>query len=200
MYDINNKKRKSKDKTRRDLKLAIIVLLILAFLSAVAYFGYPQVQKYLYPLKYKEEIINETDSFGLSSALIAAIIYTESGFDENDISNAGAVGLMQIMPDSGKWIAGKLGIDFNESMLKDPDTNIKLGCWYVKYLMDRFSDMDSVLAAYNAGPNKVADWLDDKNYSQDGKTLTNIPYDETKNYVEKVKGACDVYKKIYDLS
>ena len=200
MYNMNNKKRKSKDRSRRDLKLAIIVLLILAVLAAIAYFGYPTLQKYLYPLKYKEEIVNETDNFGLSSGLIAAIIYTESSFDEDTVSGAGAVGLMQIMPDSGEWIAGKLDIDFNESMLKDPDTNIKLGCWYVAYLSDRFSDMETMLAAYNAGPNKVAGWLDDENYSQDGKTLTNIPYSETENYVEKVTGAYDVYKKLYDLS
>ncbi|MEZ4357367.1 MAG: lytic transglycosylase domain-containing protein [Eubacteriales bacterium] len=192
--------KKNKNKTKRNLKIAIIVLLVLAVLAAAAYFGYPQLQKYLYPLKYEEEILNETANFDLSSALIAAMIYTESGFDEDSESAAGAVGLMQIMPDSGEWIAGKLGIEFKDSMLKDPDTNIKLGCWYVSYLLDRFSDTETMLAAYNAGPNKVADWLSDVSYSSDGKTLNSIPYGETEKYVEKVQGAYDVYKKIYDLS
>ena len=107
---------------------------------------------------------------------------------------------MQIMPETGQWIAEKIDLgDYSDDMRFDPDTSIHMGCWYLRYLSDRFSETDTVLAAYNAGPNKVSEWLEDESYSDDGKTLYHIPYEETDNYVKRVNQANDIYNLFYEI-
>ena len=108
------------------------------------------------------------------------------------------MGLMQIMPETGEWIAGKIGIeDFNAEMLEDPEVNIEMGVWYLDYLAERFDgETDTVIAAYNAGHGNVEKWLNDGQYSADGRTLAEIPFEETRNYVKKVNRAYEIYSKI----
>ena len=174
--------------------LAIIILALLALV------GYPYAKKLAYPLKYEAYITEYAEANGLDPYLGCGVIHTESPLDIEAESRGGAVGLMQIMPDTGEWIAKKMSIkDYSEAKLKDPETNIRMGCWYLKYLMDRFDgDMTLVLAGYNAGPNRVTQWLGDEKYSQDGK-LTDIPYRETEEYVKKVENAKEMYKSYYTL-
>ena len=104
---------------------------------------------------------------------------------------------MQIMPETGEWIAGKLKEPYDEETLQEPEQNIRYGCWYLEFLFERFSDPDTVLAAYNAGHNAVRKWLQNSDYSDDGESLQVIPYDETRNYVEKVRRAYEKYKDLY---
>jgi len=151
-------------------------------------------------IKYKDMIEQYSAMYGLDPAFVTATIFVESSFIETAESDVGAIGLMQLMPSTGMWIAGKVGIeDYRIEMLTDPDVNIHLGCWYLSYLLDKFDgNLDTVTAAYNAGPRRVEEWLLDKRYSPDGKTLTYIPYEETRNHVERVNRHYEIYKGIYE--
>jgi len=106
---------------------------------------------------------------------------------------------MQIKPSTGEWIGEKLKVtNFSEEMLYDPEINIKMGCWYLDYLFKYYDgDIKLVLAAYNGGQGNVSKWLKDADYSDDGVTLKNIPFAETKLYVEKINRAYKMYNKIY---
>lgn len=147
----------------------------------------------IYPLKFVDEIKKYSAEYTQDPYFVSAVICTESGFDEKAESGPGAVGLMQIMPDTGVWAAEKMGITgFSVDMLNQPDMNIRIGCWYLKYLDDMFGgDKDKVMAAYNAGPNNVIEWAGDEK-------LTDIPFAETKNYLEKVTRNLQIYKGLYD--
>ena len=129
---------------------------------------------------------------------IYAIICAESGFDNEAQSQVGAKGLMQIMPETAKWLKEKYKLDIDIENLFDPETNIHLGCQYISYLSGRFNnDMTLVLAAYNGGEGNVRKWLNNSLYSSDGKSLQNIPYKETANYVKRVTTYYELYKDTY---
>lgn len=185
-------------------KKAVIAIIIVAVIAVVAVLGVfvimPELEKKQYNLEYKDLIEKYSAQYDLDPYFVAAIIHTESGFDPEAVSKVGAIGLMQIMPETGDWIAGKLGKEnFTSNDLYDPQTNIEMGCWYLDFLEERFDSLPVMMAAYNAGHNKVKEWLGDPQYSQDGKTLTSIPYDQTDNYVKKVTKAYEKYKEYYEL-
>jgi len=111
---------------------------------------------------YSEEIEAYSEIYGLDPYLVAAIIKTESGFDKDIVSSMGAVGLMQIMPSTGEWIARQLNIEnFSIEMLKNEDVNIEMGCWYLNYLKNQLKYTNEMLAAYNGGIGNVCKWLQD---------------------------------------
>ncbi|MHB8062314.1 MAG: lytic transglycosylase domain-containing protein [Ruminiclostridium sp.] len=143
--------------------------------------------------KYSEE-------YGLDQNLVYSIIKAESGFDAQAISARDAKGLMQILDSTGEWAAEKIKIkDFESSMLLEPQTNIRIGCWYIARLLSQYDqNTELALAAYNAGSGNVSKWLKDTNISNDGKTLDKIPFEETKNYVSKIKKYNNMYKRLYD--
>ncbi|MGB9780596.1 lytic transglycosylase domain-containing protein [Caldanaerobacter sp.] len=179
-------------------KYVLFLLVILAiFLTFEASNHY--ILKKFYPLEYKESVDTWAKKFGVDPYLVFAIIKVESNFNPNAVSAKNAVGLMQILPETGRWIAGKIGIKgFREEMLFNPDTNIKMGTWYLSYLLKNFGgDLKLALAAYNGGCGNVDLWLKDKRFSQDGKRLHNIPFPETDRYVKKVLTAYQIYKFIY---
>ena len=123
--------------------------------------------------------------------LILSICETESHFNPRAVSSVGAIGIMQIMPETGRWIAGVLDYnDYNEECLYDPDVNIRFGAYYLSYLELRFSDRVAVIAAYNAGEGAVREWLSNENFSFD-----EIPFVETREYVEKVESVYRRYEK-----
>ena len=134
----------------------------------------------LYPIKYKDTIIYYSGQYDVEPALVAAVINCESGYDDSSISNAGAIGLMQIMPNTAIYLAELLRIEnFNIDMLHKPEINIMLGTYYLSILLQQFQNTKTALAAYNAGPTKVANWLKDNTYSSDGLTLLTTPYPAT---------------------
>lgn len=156
--------------------------------------------KVLNPIHYKEEIFRYSEENSLDPYLVVSIVRVESKFDKEAISSKGAMGLMQVYPKTAEWIAPKLGINnYKDEMLFDPEINIKIGCWYLAYLFDYFKgkDIKVVLAAYNAGIGNVERWLRDERYSIDGKDLKEIPFDETRDYIEKVLRYYEIYKNIY---
>ncbi len=152
----------------------------------------------LYPVKYKNFINKYSQVFSLDPVLVCAVINTESGFNKDAVSSVGARGLMQIMPSTAQEIASKLKVqNFNLDMLFVPEVNIRFGCYYLKYLLTMFNqNVNNAVAAYNAGFNKVNEWLKTKEYAPDG-LLTNPPVTETKNYINKVSAAIKVYKYRY---
>lgn len=178
-------------------KKVLGIIGILAIFSLIYAYGI-FLPKHL-PTIYKEYIKEYSKEFNLEAELVYSVIFNESSFNKDIVSHAGAVGLMQIVPETGEWIKGHLSIT-EDIDLTDPAQNIRLGCWYLSWLSEKFSDdYTLVLAGYNAGHNRVVQWLDDNEYSYDGTTLDNIPYPETSNYVQKVIFIKKLYKLFYCL-
>jgi len=139
-----------------------------------------------YPIKYQELISEYSQKYNLDPKFVASVINTESGFNKNAVSSSGAVGLMQIMPNTAEYIADLLNEDFSEDKLFEAETNIKYGCYYLNYLNNKFSDEKVVLCAYNAGETTVSKWLKNKENSNDGIRLSKIPYKGTAIYSDKI--------------
>ena len=144
---------------------------------------------------YVAEIVAENcKRFSLDENLVLSVIKCESNFHPEARSSVGALGLMQVMPETADFIARKAGItDYD---LFSADDNIFLGCAYLRYLFDRFSDEKTVIAAYNAGEGRITEWLKNERFSSDGSTLDNIPIRETERYVRRVL----LYKHYYSLT
>jgi len=180
-------------------KTALLILVILVFLLLIAVGGYIFILN-RYPLRYQESIVEYAGKYELDPYFVCSIIWTESKFAPDVKSDRGAVGLMQIMPQTGEWIAGKLKEDFSLEDLEDPAINIRYGCWYLHFLSERLGgDRDLVAAAYNAGHNRVESWLEDPKYSADGTSLDKIPFEETKTYVERTRASYKIYQLCYRL-
>ena len=145
--------------------------------------------------RYGGDVNSASIEFGIDKALILAVIKVESDFDEQALSKKGAVGLMQLMPQTAHYVALLNGIEYDS--LFNPALNVRLGAAYLKYLFARFCDLTLVLAAYNAGEGRVCEWLKNKEYSKDGKTLARIPFEQTRNYVKRVKTRYNLYSLIY---
>lgn len=191
-------------KKRKKLKLhtgwiSLIAIVCAAFLVIGYLVLTEKMEKRTYPLFYTDIIVKEAAAYELDPYFVAAVIYCESGGRETVVSHKGATGLMQIMPKTGEWIAEKLEMDdYSEERLKEPEVNIRMGCWYLSYLFKRYEGNSvHALAAYNAGPGNVSKWLEDPQYTQDGQ-LTDIPFDETAAYVKKVLAAQEKYRELYE--
>lgn len=150
----------------------------------------------LYPIKYQQQVDKASETYDLDKSLIYAVIRTESHFDPEAESHVGAVGLMQLMPESFEWLQGLRNEELDISQLNNPDVNIDYGCYLLRFFCDYYGSEKTAVAAYNAG-FVVGDWLKDPNCSSDGKTLDIIPYGETEQYVKKVMNAKKMYKKLY---
>lgn len=177
------------------MRVYAVILLILFFVceSICIFFA---VRSFLYPINYKNYISQYANECQLSPSLIASIINVESGYKKDEISKAGAIGLMQILPDTAKYICEIKHLEFSsKNDLKNPEKNIKIGCHYFRYLLDKFGNVDTAICAYNAGETTVKNWLKNDQYSQDKKTLKNIPYNETKNYLSKINKNIKIYRK-----
>ncbi len=175
----------------KKIVFAIILTLIIVFSAFFCVFCY------LFPKKYEKIIKTECDKYLIDYALIYAIINAESGFNQNAKSKKGAMGLMQIMPQTAMFIAESLGENFeNDSLLFDPEVNIRYGVYYIDYLSKKFDSNEAIICSYNAGETVVRSWLSNSEYSTDKKTLKVIPYPETNNYLKKVLKNYKVYKKI----
>ena len=187
------RKKKKKKIGRRILVflLGIFLLVNTIFFSAVAYGGKT------YPVEYLEEIEKYSKEYNMDPKVVLAIMKVESNFNSTAQSHANAKGLMQILPDTAKHVAQLLKMDANSIDLNDPETNIKIGTYYLKYLSNNFSNMDTVYAAYNGGIGNVNNWLKDEKYSRDGVSLYNIPVAETSHYVYKVNKALKAYEILY---
>ena len=174
--------------------LLISVSLIILFVSVVV-IKEKLLLKMFHPRFYKEYVETYSQEFEIDENLVYSIIKVESKFNKNAISRRAAKGLMQISDITRKWAEEELELVSVD--IFDPETNIKIGCWYLNKLFKEFDSVDLVIAAYNGGSGNVSKWLKNENYSKDGNRLNNIPFDETKNYLEKVKENYSVYKVLY---
>ena len=157
---------------------------VLLFLPLVGYAGLIGLRA-LYPIAYTQQLIALAEEHALEPEIVAAVVRCESRFRADALSPKGAIGLMQIMPETGAWIAQQLGIsDFGVERLYEPDLNLRCGVAYLRYLLDRFGDWNDALAAYNAGPSNVERWQGDP----------SSVFPETRTYVQRVLGSVPVYR------
>jgi soluble lytic murein transglycosylase len=171
-------------------------IVCLLFVCTVALLARGVLIYRLYPLEYEDTIAQYSRAYEIDPYLVCAMIRAESSFDPDAVSGDGAVGLMQVLPSTGEWVAGKIGMDdYTEDTLSDPEVNIRIGCWYLHYLSGLFDgNTDHMVAAYNAGQNNVLKWIE----SDDG--LNNIPFPETEKYLDKVNAYYEIYKGLYNFS
>lgn len=151
----------------------------------------------------KEAVINAVlqtgEEFDVSPALILAVILVESDFEPNAVSAVGACGLMQLMPETYRFIGTELLDDPQpDSAIFTPAVNIRFGTRYLRYLLEKFKCLDAALAAYNAGEGRVLDWLREAG-GQQGDPLAVIPFPETAAYVENVLAAYARYNEKYNF-
>ena len=183
------------------IKNAVLGLLVVIFIFFAGYMmnrSTKLLEHWAYPTDYSEFAEQKSEEYGVPLSVIYAVIRTESGFDPNAESRVGARGLMQITKDAFEWIdyyRGATGAFWDD--MYDPETNMDYGVWLLSYHYNKFGEWETAYAAYNAGPNAVAKWLKNPEYSSDGKTLHTIPYEETSNYREKVSKYREDYKRIY---
>jgi len=174
--------------------LLVAGLVVLAFLLLVLPLlleAQDTVRRFTHPLLYEETIRAAGAENGVEPALVAAVIRTESRFDEEVRSSRGAYGLMQILPETARFISerGSVGGDY-----RDPETNIRMGTWYLGYLQYRYEgDERLALAAYNSGEGQVYDWISESGFD----VARDIPFEETREYVKDVLEARETYAELY---
>lgn len=155
----------------------------------------------LYPLGFGDIIETKSHEEGLDPALVAALICQESTFDANALSPVGARGLMQIMPPTGRAVARVIGVPFKPRDLGDPSVSLDFGTHYLAGLLARYGDrIDRALAAYNAGPNRVDQWMSPDPEMSSEVFIENIPFSETRHYVATVLANQAHYRRIYSLA
>lgn len=201
MAQTRRRNRRYKKKKTGRKRLVVFVVLVVVIVAGYFILTNNKTQKAIgnafYPLKYSEYVDKASEDYGVKKELIYAMIRTESHFKKNAVSSAGAIGLMQLTPETYEWLCNKRDIEYVDDGLYKPSINIDFGTYLISYLFDEFGDEKLVIAAYNAGPDNVKKWLKDPEYSSDGKTLDNIPYSETEKHVDKVLDAEKKYKKLY---
>ena len=188
--------RQNKNRQNRSFRTTkLVMLILLVFLGFVCVVKGIQM---VFPIKYIDYVEEYSDKYNIDKILVLAMIKTESNFNEFATSKKGAKGLMQIMDDTALWANESIKIDgFSTDMLYSPKENIQIGTWYLKWLLDKFGDEDLAILSYNAGHGNVSKWLSDKSLSSDGESIDNIPFEETNNYLLKVKFNYSVYNLIY---
>lgn len=152
-------------------------------------------QRQYYPLKYESQIADSAARHRVSPYLVAAVINSESGWGASRRSSAGAVGLMQVMPETARDLAksGQVdGSEFPAANLSDPSVNIEYGTAYLRYLVNRYHEIETALAAYNAGLRHADQWK-----KEGGDIRAAIAFPETKAYVLRVVRNRDRYQALY---
>jgi len=188
--------------SRKKSKFAVTIIIILMLALSVIALIYAKkiVETRLYPLKYQSLVEAAAEKHSVEPSLIYAVIRSESSFNPNATSRANAKGLMQITDQTYDWLRRmrKEPTTENHSDLYDPSVSIEYGAYYLSYLCGEFKHWENALAAYNAGPTNAKKWLENESTAADGKLITeNIPFPETRKYVQKVLDAKKIYELLY---
>lgn len=182
--------------SRLHIRFVIFVCLGLIVLVALPHQSFWRV---ICPLHYEHILLSEARYHQLDPLLLAAVVKVESNYNPNATSNKGAMGLMQIMPDTGAWVAQQLAMsNWRKEQLYNPDLNIHMGAWYLSHLLLMFEgEVTLALAAYNSGASNVRRWLNKGTW--DGSLANNhkIPFPETRHYVVSVMRAYQWYRWVY---
>lgn len=171
------------------ITLYVVVLIVSTYFCGITF---------IYPQKYQTQINAVCKEFEISAPLFYALVKTESNFNPNAQSHAGAIGLTQILPSTAQYICVKNNLDYSAFDLYNPNHNLYLGAMYLRYLCNRFNNTYTALCAYNAGETIVASWLKDDRYSYDQIALYTTPYKETNNYINKIKKGEKIYNTFYN--
>ena len=187
--------RDSYGRLRRRRRRGAVLLVVFALIALVALLGAlaaPEVvRRVMHPLEYEAEIRASAAEFGVEPSLVAAVIKTESRFDPDATSSRGAYGLMQLLPETARFVSERTGISGD---YRDPETNIRIGTRYLSYLHSRYDgDERLALAAYNSGEGRVDRWISDENFD----VSRDIPFAETRDYVRNVTESQRVYEDLY---
>ena len=187
---------------KKQITAALILAAVFFGMIGIAY-GLKHVNREYtysdYPLKYEKEVNEAAKKYKVDKALIYGIIKTESNFDPNAQSGAGALGLMQLMPDTFTWLQTYYKEE-NSYVFEDlttPEISIDYGVQLLSILSTMYEVEDTMLCAYNGGLGNVDSWLSNPEYSDDGKTLKVVPFPETDNYRKLVAQNKRIYKKLY---
>ena len=167
-------------------RVLVLVFVLAGTAAAVVYTSEPTwYLRARYPLHYEHIVRGHARNYDLDPALVAAVIYQESKFDADARSDSGAVGLMQLLPETAKGIAARTGGSrFEVDDLLDPEINIRYGAWYLRHLLDKYGTERDALAAYNGGQGNVD---------------RGVQFEETRHYVDNVLRLRDVYTRAYGL-
>ncbi len=170
------------------LGLAAVAILLGAF--GVVHVTQPAwYERLWHPLRYREIVLGHARNYRLDPALLAAVIYQESKFEADARSDRGAVGLMQLLPDTAKGIALRTGGSrFRVGDLLDPEINVRYGAWYLRHLLDKYGSERLALAAYNAGQANIDRWQAEH---------VPIQFEETREFVAKVERLKQTYRHAY---
>lgn len=183
--------------------LGFILLAIVALGAFGLYVVRAEPDWYLrmrYPLQYEAIIDAHAENYGLEPSLLAAVVYSESKFDPTAKSAAGAIGLMQLLPETAQGIADHTGGGgYTPADLYDPEISVRYGAWYLARLRDKYADhpqaLDLALAAYNAGQGNVDRWV----AAAPAGGVVRIPFRETRDYLERVHRVQGIYRSAYGL-
>jgi soluble lytic murein transglycosylase len=155
------------------------------------------VWKTLYPLPYEASLRREAQRNDFDPMLAAGLIRQESTFQADIVSHANAVGLMQVLPKTGKLLAKQLKVRYTKAKLFDPEYNLELGMLYIAGLLKATGEPEYALAAFNAGEDRIAAWRAERNYEEIPELVESIPFTETRDYVQIVMRNADVYRQVY---
>lgn len=188
-----------KSSSKRSLVIILIICasILIGFVTDAVWTA---IEKSKYPKNYEEIVSRYADEYNVPRDLVWAVIKVESDFDPEAKSSAGALGLMQMMPDTFREITKDfLGENLAFEELTDPEVSIRYGTYYLAYLYRYFDyNWHHAIAAYNGGMGNVAKWLKDPEYVDDEGNLKHIPFSETRSYVKKVEKAQEMYLKFYN--
>jgi soluble lytic murein transglycosylase len=189
-YDKRRRYGRSRARRRRGILLLMVLVAILAILPFALRVP-DAVMRTIYPLRYADTIRQVSEKNDLEPTFVAAVIYTESRFRPDAESHQEAYGLMQLLPQSARFIERRSGI---QGDFRDPKVNIRLGTWFLGYLNDRYDgDERLMLAAYNSGEGSVDAWTSDEGFD----IKKDIPYKETRQYVNRALEAQKTYQDLY---
>lgn len=181
----------------RLIKRGLIGLLVIV-IGLGLFFQTTYAQKLFYPYPYRPIVEKYAEQYGVDPFLVIAVIRAESNFMPQSQSHKGAQGLMQLMPDTAEWIAKSRGDkSFTLEDLKDPEKNIQYGTWYLASLQKEFKNTTLVLAAYNGGRGHVQEWIKTQQLDLDHLRVEDIPFQETRKYVQRVLIYYPKYKALY---
>ena len=184
---------------RKKKKNPIPVILLVILLGLGIYKAPDLCRDYIYPHKYSEYVDRYSAKYHMDKNFVYAVIKTESNFDPSAESDVGARGLMQLMEDAFDWVRYRMDDDrdvtYDDMFI--PKYNIEYGTYLITLLYEEYGDEQTALAAYFMGRGKVNIWLEDKEYSDDGRTLKKIPSAAAEHYVNKVMTAYNGYTNLY---
>lgn len=187
---------------RRILRAALVTVAVLAATLLVLFLVNEKtgfIDEKLYPREYEDYVCRYAAQYDVPESLLFAVIRTESGFRPDARSPVGALGLMQLMPATFRWLSDDmLGEHLEDGMILDPETNIRYGAYYLRRLYDRYGNWLTATAAYNAGIGNVDEWLEQGLADGSGTLIPDkIPFRETRNYVATIRDTREVYERLY---